>query len=905
MGAMGHTFVIPSTNRRIASKILATSQRPMSEPGQSPFTSHLSGIVASRFRVTGMLGAGGMGQVYAAEDLTLKRKVALKRMAPKAMLTDQNRERLLREAQRASALNHANIAAVYDVVEHEDELLLVMEYVAGTSLRHRIADGKRVPLAEFFEIAVQCAEGLAAAHAKEILHGDIKPENIMLTPSGTVKILDFGVARRFTLTQDDQETFTLDSLSMSSSGTPAYMSPEVLTHKAYDGRADIFSLGLVFYEMLGGEQPFQTSSIAGTLGRVLHEDPRPLVELDSKLPPKLSNLVQHMLVKDPEARFPSSTILAADLRRVAAGSKPSVSFQAVRSRANRSWIIAAAALALIAAALIVSKPWRSGRLASLGASETAADASQSATRNLVVLPSLDATDDPKLTAFANGLLDSLGAKLTQLEDNHPLQVVGSNEARKKDIVSVEQARKEFAADLGLSVALRRNGDLVSLTYTLTDAKSKRVLRTERLDAPVNDPFSLEDRIFNGVTSALGFQLSASEKLAAAFRGTNNPDAYSYFMQARGYLEDANNPSGSDSAIVLLKEAIKADPSFGKAKADLGSAYWAKYSVIKDETFIPKARAMCSEAIAAGNAGAAGHVCLGVLDNGTGKYDDAAEQFKSAIQLEPANDEAYVGLGAAYERSQNPAEAERTYQRIVKVRPSYWKGYNFLGAFYLRQGDFAKARTMFQKVTELTPEGFRGYANLGATYLGEGRYQDAVQPLERSLALRPTYATYSNLGTAYYHARKYDDAARTYQQAVKLNDKNYLMWGNLAEAQYLAGKRNEARTAYLKAIAMAEEGLKVNPHDPQLLKDLADYYAMLGDRSKAFKYLDDALQYSKFDKETLFAAALIHNQFGETGPAFEWLRKAIQAGYPVASVSQSPSIDNLRTDPRLIEIIGKP
>jgi eukaryotic-like serine/threonine-protein kinase len=872
----------------------------MSEPAKSAAPLHLSGTIAGRFRILGMLGAGGMGQVYAAEDITLKRKVAIKRVAPKEHLSDKRRERLLREAQRASSLNHPNIAAAFDVIEYSGELLLVMEYVEGTSLRQKMADSK-ISLENFFEIAIQCAEGLAAAHAKEILHGDIKPENLMITPSGMVKILDFGVARKFTLTDEDEmETFTLDSLSMSSSGTPAYMAPEVLMHQPYDGRADIFSLGLVFYELLGGQQPFQTGSIAGTLGRVLHENPRPLADLDRKLPPKLSKLVQHMLIKDQVERYPSSATLAPDLRRVAIGTSASVPFKSPRPRLDVKWLVTIASVVVIAA---VAFFFRSSPL-STPATPTPPNSTVSGTRNLAVFPSLSGTDDPKLSAFANGLVDSLAAKLTQLEENHPLQVVSPDEVRKKDIANLEQARKEFASDIGISVALRRTGDIVSVSYSLTDAKTGKVLRSENLDAPVSDPFSLEDRIFNGITTALSIQLSPAEKLAAAFRGTNNPDAYNYYMQARGYLEDATNPSGSDSAIILLKQAIADDPNYGKAKADLGSAYWAKYSTTKDKSYIPKARALCNEAVSAGNAGAAGHVCLGTLENSTGNYDKAVDEFKTAVQLEPANDEAYVGLGAAYERSQNPAEAERTYQRIVKLRPTYWKGYNLLGGFYLRQGDFARAQMMFKKVTQITPESYRGYANLAAALLGQGSYQEAMPPLEQALAIRPSYGTYSNLGTAYYHLRKYDEAVRSYQQAVKLNDKNYVTWGNLAEAQYMAGQRDQARASYNKAIALAEDGLKINPHDPQLLKDVADYNSMIGDRTQAFKYLDQALQYSKFDKETLFSAALIHNQFNETGTAFEWLRKAIQAGYPLESIRQSPSVDNLRNDPRFIELVGK-
>ncbi|HSK42687.1 MAG TPA: serine/threonine-protein kinase [Candidatus Binatia bacterium] len=206
----------------------------------------LTGKVAGRFVIRKPLGVGGMGQVYLAEDTTLQRVVAIKRMAPGLQENDRDRKRLLKEAQRASALNHPNIASIYDVIEDRDELLLVMEYVEGTTLR--AATEQRPDIPAFLNIAIQCADGLAAAHQKDIVHGDIKPENLMLTPAGRVKILDFGVARRATIAAgSDSPTASLATMTGSLSGTPAYMAPEVLTQKPYDGRADIFSLGLVFY----------------------------------------------------------------------------------------------------------------------------------------------------------------------------------------------------------------------------------------------------------------------------------------------------------------------------------------------------------------------------------------------------------------------------------------------------------------------------------------------------------------------------------------------------------------------------------------------------------------------------------------------------------------------------------
>ena len=258
-----------------------------------------------------------MGQVYAAEDTLLTRRVAIKRMAPELQFDEGDRARFLKEAQRASILNTPNIAAIYDVLEDKGEILLVMEYVDGITLRRR----SETPISteEFLEIAKQCAEGLQAAHEEHIVHCDIKPDNIMLTPTGRVKILDFGVAKHFAYGGADQATQSLATMRGALSGTPAYMAPEVLTQKLYDGRADLFSLGLVFYEMLGGKQPFVADSFVGTLGKVLHAEVPSLKDVNRNVPAPIVEIVSRLLEKDPENRYPSASALLADLRTVERG----------------------------------------------------------------------------------------------------------------------------------------------------------------------------------------------------------------------------------------------------------------------------------------------------------------------------------------------------------------------------------------------------------------------------------------------------------------------------------------------------------------------------------------------------------------------------------------------------------
>jgi eukaryotic-like serine/threonine-protein kinase len=855
---------------------------------------NLTGTLVGRYVVGNRLGAGGMGQVYLAEDPTLKRLVAIKRATRRSQSDVANRKRFLKEAQRASALNHPNVGAIYDVVEHAGEIWLVMEYVEGETLRHRLK--RPIPVEEFFAIALQCCDGLNAAHEKAIIHGDIKPENIMIASGNRVKILDFGVARRAWRSDPADATKSMETMT-ASGGTPAYMAPEVLLQKPDDGRSDIFSLGLVFYEMLGGNQPFHSDSLATTVARIVHEEPPPL----KNVPGPLNAVVSRMIAKKPEDRYPEASVVSSDLRRVQEGGKP-------RSAPLSGGIFhrygALAPIAVIAIALLIGAAFfftgRFHRTAPDSASRITPTGEQSAT--LAVLPFEAVSDDAKLTAFGNGLVDTLTAKLAELSGNHPLQVVSAGDIRQKNVTTLTQANQEFAADTGLSLGLERSGDLVRVTYSLTDAKTGKVIKAGTTDAPVTDPFAIEDEVAKGVAAALGFSLKPDEARELAFHGTTVPDAYNYYTQALGYLKDGSKPENVDSAIILFQQALKADPDYGRAQAYLGSAVWAKYNTSKDKKLIAQSREACSRAIDLGNAGAAGHICLGVIENGTGQYENAVRQFQSASALEPSNEDAYIGLGSAYEKLGKTQDAENIYKKIIALRPNYWRGYNLLGAFYLRQAQYDDASRMFQKVADLTPESFRGYANVGAALLYEGKYADATKPLERSLAIHATADTYSNVGTAYYYQHRFHDAAQAYEKAVQMNDKDYMNWGNLAEAYYLDGERPKARDAFQKGIGIAKAALAVNGHDSDAINDLAKYYAMTDKREDAMAYLSRAVQQSKSDKEVLFSAAVIYEHFGDKGQALEWLGKALRAGYSPEMARQQPDLDNLHGDPRFEDLL---
>ncbi len=860
-----------------------------------PAADALVGTKVGRFAITKRLGAGGMGQVYFAEDTTLKRSVAIKRMAPQANSTDADRKRLLKEAQRASALNHTNLGAVHDVVEHADELWLVMEYVEGETLRRRLK--QPISRDDFFTIATQCCEGLQAAHEKGIIHGDIKPENIMLTAGNRVKILDFGVARRvWKASNPDEATKSMQTMT-ASGGTPAYMAPEVLLQQPDDGRSDIFSIGLVFYEMLGGDQPFQSESLATTVARIVHVEPPPLKNVAAPL----AGVISRAIAKNPDKRYPTAAALLDDLHRVQQGGRPkrkSLASSAAafhQYRALAALAIVLAIVAVLAAFSPVRHLFRSSTAANSPASPSPAALPQ--TKIVAVLPFAPAANtDPKLAALGEGLVESIAAKLGKLTEDRALEIVAPRSLQDRKITTLADASRFFGANLGLVVTMEPAGDLIKLTYSLLNAQTGAVIGGDSMSVPASDVFAVEGNVADGAIKALRLQLRPEEQAALNVHGTDQPEAYRFYLQARGYLLDYAKAENVEHAILMAREALKLDPNFGMAKAVLGETYWLKYSNTKQKQWTAPAQTECEDAVKLGNAGAAGHVCLGLIDDGTGHSPEASSEFQLALGLEPTNEDAAVGLALAYEHEGKITEAERAYQQAIQAHPNSRFSYNSFGTFYRRRNEYEKALQMFGKVIQIAPEWYGTYVNVGSIYGDMGQYEKAIDPLNKSIAIRPSYAGYVNLGTSYFGLNKYAEAASAYEEATKLDPQQYVTWGNLGEALYYAGKKDQSQAPYRKAVELASGDLKVNPHDPDVLSSLASYYSMLGDRKHALLYLGQALQFGHNDKAILMDAASVYNHLGETGLAVEWLAKAMQAGYTTDKIRSLHEFDNLASAP---------
>ncbi len=853
--------------------------------GSSAGPSSRTGSRVVRYEVREKLGGGGMGVVYKAFDTRLKRIVALKFLPPRLGINKQARQRFEREAQAASALDHSNICTIYEIGEAGDgQSFIAMACYEGETLRQKIVRGG-LTAEQALDYATQIARGLERAHEAGIIHRDIKPANVIVTDRGVVKILDFGLAKMAGV----QLTQTGRTL-----GTVAYMSPEQARGEHVDHRTDLWSLGVVLYEMLTGQRPFKGEYAEAVIYSILHEAPRPITELRGDLPPELVQVVARCLQKGKERRYETASALLADLeawqRRLAPNVDRAVAERA-QARARRNGILAGVGV-LMALLLLVAVP--SVRQA---VGDVLGLTGLPAQKHLVVLPF---TTDDAGAVYAGGLTETLTGKLAGLEPfEEALWVVPARDVRRRNIADPGAALQIFGANLAITGEVVNQQDSIRVTLVVVDTESLKTLKKETVADRWENAAALQNDLALAVAGLLDLDLQPQTRRLLTAGATPVPGAYEFYLQGQGYLQRYEQPEQINLAIELFDQALQEDRVYALAYAGLCEAYWRKFEATKDVQWAELAEQQCDRAIELDDGLTSVYLTLGMIHTGTGRYGPALADFKHVLDREPSNAAAYRGRAQAYLALDRLPEAEASYREAIALKPDYWGGYNDLAVFFFRQGRYEEAATQFEQVVRLTPDNVRGFNGLGGAYINAGRPQDAIRAWEQALVVDPTYTIiYSNLATVYYWNQDYTEAARMYEKALAINEKNYEFWANLGHAYYWSGTdRDKARGAWQRLIDMSDEWLAVNPRDTRVLSLLARTHEYLGQREQALALIERIENLQPEDQGSLTMLAAVYEHMDDREQALAWIEKAAERGLSFEQIERDPWFNALRGDAR--------
>jgi len=694
-----------------------------------PLLTLTPGTRLGRYEILSAIGAGGMGEVYRAHDPTLERQVAIKLLPPETAADPAARQRLRREAMAVAAIDHPYICKIFEIGEQDAALFLVMEYVPGDTLDHRLRSGP-LPAAEALRLGGEIAEALEEAHARRFLHRDLKPANVMVTPHGHVKVMDFGLARRVEdAPTADQATQELPASRLTAAGmivgTPDYMSPEQVKGIALDSRSDLFSFGVILAEMLGGRHPFRQASVGETLSAVLREPPA----LADDMPVALKAVVNRLLAKNPQDRHTSAAEVRADLTRLASSSDTIAMAPVVRRasvvRRRAAWAALAIALTLVGYLVVKARP----RAQPPAASEAAA-----AIRSIAVLPLDNYSRDPNQDYFAEGMTDELTANLASISQLRVISRGSVMQFRGKDRPPTPEIAAKLNVDAFIEGSVSRAGDTVKITAQLIDARADRHLWSKTFERRSGDVLALQTELAAAIAREVNVQLTPSEQSRLAAAPSLDPAAHDAYLRGRYFF---NRPSDENlrKAIAQFEEAARLSPEFSLAFSGMSDAYlWAGYN----EGFLTataakeKARASAERAVQLDDSSAEAHTSLAVFKLFYGfDWEGCEREFRRAIALNPNYSFAHDQFGMALAFQGRFPEAIAEGARAIELDPLSPQILVDATMPFLFQRKLTEARALSRKAAELDPTFFFPVMVDGWGYLEVGQYGDAIPFLEKA------------------------------------------------------------------------------------------------------------------------------------------------------------------------------